>query len=60
MSVTNVVWASLYLHFLLTSGFATNFPFLEGVEMGIKRNSLRKFRSLLYKIALLEGVLDMI
>lgn len=46
--------------FLLASGFATNFPCLEGVEMGIKRNSLRKFRSLLCKIALLEGILDMI
>lgn len=60
MSVSVVVWASLYLYVLLTSGFATSFPFLEHVEMDIKGNSLRMFRFLLCKTVFLEGVLDMI
>lgn len=48
MSITNMVWVSLYLHFLLTSGYAANFSFCGGgVEMKVKRSSLRLLRFLL-------------
>ena len=60
MSVGVMVWAFLYLYVLLTSSFATSFPFLEHIEMNIRGNSLRMFRFLLCKIVFLEGVLDMI